>query len=114
MPDQSPILTLGYNSRGLTDFTALLRAHAIAFLIDIRSTPWDSERPEFSQDALAQHLRGLGVRYVFMGDALGAQPDDPECYVGGRISLSGWESGRIFYRAWPGCKKPTIKDCGWR
>jgi len=83
----APVYTIGYDSRSLSDFLSLLRAHDIAFLIDIRSTPWDQERPEFNQDALAQSLRGQGVRYVFMGDALGAQPDDPECYVGGRISF---------------------------
>ena len=88
MPDPAPILTIGYDSRSLSDFLALLRAHDIAFLIDIRSTPWEQDRPEFSQEALAERLRGQGVRYVFMGDALGAQPDDPECYVDGRVA---WE-----------------------
>ncbi len=88
MPDPAPILTIGYDSRSLSDFLALLRAHDIAFLIDIRSTPWEQDRPEFSQEALAERLRGQGVRYVFMGDSLGAQPDDPECYVDGRVA---WE-----------------------
>ncbi len=87
MPDQPPIFTIGYDARSLTDFLALLRAHDIAFLIDIRSIPWEPERPEFGREALTESLRAQGGRYVFMGDLLGAQPEDQECYIDGRISF---------------------------
>ena len=87
MPDRPLVFTLGYDQRSSDELMALLQAHDIAFLIDIRSAPWDGERPEFNQEALAASLRRRGVRYVFMGDALGAQPDDRECYVDGRVSF---------------------------
>ncbi len=31
-------------------------------------------------DAVETHLQTYGIRYVFMGDTLGGQPDDSSCY----------------------------------
>jgi len=99
MKDAPLILTIGYDQRSADDFMALLRMHAIAFLIDIRTSPWEPERPEFSQDALADSLWEQGIRYVFMGDALGAQPDDPACYVDGRVSFARLGKQEAFLQA---------------
>ncbi|NOZ73063.1 MAG: DUF488 domain-containing protein, partial [Chloroflexi bacterium] len=87
MPDHPLILTIGYSSRGVTDFLELLKKYEIAFLIDIRSTPYSQLEPDFDKDRLAVTLSRQGIRYVFMGDALGAQPENPECYVNGEVSF---------------------------
>jgi uncharacterized protein (DUF488 family) len=62
-----------------------LRAHQIAYLIDVRSRPYSRYKPDFSKRELAEHLEANGIRYVFMGDTLGGQPDDPDCYVDGKV-----------------------------
>jgi len=77
---QVPIYTIGYGAREIEAFVAVLRANDIAFLIDVRSKPYSRYKPEFSKAALEQHLKTAGIRYVFMGDTLGGQPDDPDCY----------------------------------
>jgi uncharacterized protein (DUF488 family) len=79
------IYTIGYGARALDDFLDLLRAYDIRYLIDLRSSPYSKFKPEFSRDALATALEARGVKYVYMGDQLGGQPDDPACFVDGKV-----------------------------
>jgi uncharacterized protein (DUF488 family) len=72
---QPPIFTIGYGAREIDAFLAVLQAHEIAFLIDVRSRPYSRFKPDFSKHALSQHLERVGVHYVFMGDQLGGQPE---------------------------------------
>ena len=80
-----PIYTIGYGARSREEFLAALAAHDVDFLIDVRTAPYSRYKPEFSKAALENALRAAGIRYVFMGDALGGRPDDPDCYVDGRV-----------------------------
>jgi uncharacterized protein (DUF488 family) len=77
---QLPIYTIGYGAREMDAFIAVLKSHQIDFLIDVRSKPYSRYKPDFSKQALERHLQAQGIRYVFMGDSLGGQPDDPDCY----------------------------------
>jgi uncharacterized protein (DUF488 family) len=77
---QHSIFTIGYGARDIDRFIAVLKKHQIDFLIDIRSRPYSRYKPEFSKQALQRHLQNNGIRYVFMGDALGGLPEDPDCY----------------------------------
>jgi uncharacterized protein (DUF488 family) len=78
--NQTPIYTIGYGAREIKEFLAVLKSQQIDFLIDIRSKPYSRYKPEFSKQALQRNLQAQGIRYVFMGDTLGGQPDDRECY----------------------------------
>ena len=80
-----PIYTIGYGSRSIAELIELLQTHRIAYLIDVRSTPYSRYKPEFSKAPLANTLEQHGIRYVFMGDTLGGRPDDERCYVNGRV-----------------------------
>jgi uncharacterized protein (DUF488 family) len=83
---QDPVLfSIGYGARQLDEFVALLRANAIEYLIDVRTAPYSKFKPEFSKETLQQHLERAGIRYVFMGDALGGQPNDPACHTDGKV-----------------------------
>lgn len=80
-----PIYTIGYGARTMDDFLRVLKTHDITYLIDVRSAPYSRYKPEFSKDALEGHLREAGIRYVYLGDRLGGQPDDPTCYADGKV-----------------------------
>ena len=77
--------TIGYGAREIDDFLAVLKANGIRYLVDVRSHPYSRYKPDFSKDALAAHLERAGIRYVFMGDSLGGQPQDASCYVDGKV-----------------------------
>ena len=76
----SSLLTVGHSTRGIDDFTALLRGHGVATLIDIRRFPGSRRQPWFGREALAASLPAAGVAYVWI-EALGGrrrvQPGSP-------------------------------------
>lgn len=80
-----PIYTIGYGDRELDRFIAVLEANTIAYLLDVRTAPYSRFKPEFSREALMKALAEHGIRYVYLGDKLGGRPDDPTCYVDGRV-----------------------------
>lgn len=80
-----PVHTIGYGSRSFEQFIAVLQKHAIAYLIDVRSAPYSRYKQDFSKRELEHALQQHGIRYVFMGDMLGGQPDDADCYVDGKV-----------------------------
>ena len=85
---QVPIYTIGYGARDLPALLAALKQHAIGYLIDVRTAPYSRFKPEFSKEALEKALIARGIRYVFMGDSLGGRPDDPACYVDGKVDYA--------------------------
>jgi uncharacterized protein (DUF488 family) len=57
------IYTIGHSTRSLDDFVALLKAHRIAQLADIRSIPRSRRHPHFAADVLSTSLAGVGIAY---------------------------------------------------
>ena len=74
------VYTIGHSRHAADHFVALLRAHAIERLVDVRSTPRSRWAPQFGQGPLARLLGTSGVDYVYLGHQLGGRPDDPACY----------------------------------
>jgi uncharacterized protein (DUF488 family) len=81
----SPLFTVGYGARSLEEFMAVLKAHQIEYLIDVRSAPYSKFKQEFSRELLQYHLERAGVHYLFMGDSIGGQPNNPACFTDGKV-----------------------------
>ena len=60
------ILTAGHSTRSIEDFLALLEAHGVEQLVDIRTIPQSRRNPQFNTDTLADSLRGAHIRYLHM------------------------------------------------
>lgn len=95
---ETPIYTIGYGVRESAAFLDVLQANSIQYLIDLRSSPYSSYKPEFSRSALQEFLEANGIRYIFMGDALGGQPDDATCYTDGKVDYEK-VAQKSFYRS---------------
>jgi uncharacterized protein (DUF488 family) len=80
----NPLFTIGHSTHELLKFLALLEMHRIDAVADVRSSPRSGRFPWFSQEPLEKALRKAGIRYVFLGEELGARREDPNCYVGRR------------------------------
>lgn len=93
-----PLYTIGYGAREIEAFLDVLRTYNIEYLIDVRSRPYSRYKPDFSKDALSSHLDRNGIRYVFMGDTLGGMPDDPACYVDGKVDYEKVSEQSFFLR----------------
>lgn len=57
------IHTIGHSTRSIEEFLALLGAHDIRRLADIRTIPRSSRHPQFERDALARALADHGITY---------------------------------------------------
>jgi uncharacterized protein (DUF488 family) len=78
------LFTIGHSDHEQERFIALLRAHDIAAVADVRSSPYSSRLPQFNREALQASLKTAGIRYVFLGDGLGARRSESDCYVNGQ------------------------------
>lgn len=61
-PRRTTIISIGYEGRTADEMIAVLRAHRVSRLLDIRELPL-SRRKEFSKTALAERLRVAGIEY---------------------------------------------------
>jgi uncharacterized protein (DUF488 family) len=57
------IHTIGHSTRPLEEFLAILRAHDLSCLVDIRTVPKSRHNPQFHIDALSRTLPPAGVEY---------------------------------------------------
>lgn len=56
--------TVGHSTRPLNDFIALLQAHGIRRLVDVRTIPRSRHNPQFNQAQLPVSLESAGIQYV--------------------------------------------------
>jgi uncharacterized protein (DUF488 family) len=68
------IFTIGHSTHELVHFIALLRAHGVECVVDIRRYPRSRRMPHFSADALGESLRAEGLDYVHLVELGGRRP----------------------------------------
>ena len=74
------IYTIGHSTRSLDEFVALLRAHDVVKLADIRSMPRSRRHPHFGIDELSVSLPAAAITYRHfpgLGGHRRARPDSP-------------------------------------
>jgi uncharacterized protein (DUF488 family) len=69
--------TVGHSNYDIPFFVHLLQTHAVTCLIDVRSQPYSRHNPQFNRETLDKHLAENEIKYVFLGDKLGARYEDP-------------------------------------
>jgi uncharacterized protein (DUF488 family) len=75
-----PIFTIGHSTRTATEFVALLHAHHITVVADVRAVPRSRRHPHFSREALAAVLAAAGIEYRHepaLGGKRTPRPDSP-------------------------------------
>jgi len=90
--------TIGHSSHTPEHFVGLLRQQRIQVVADTRSAPYSRYTPQFDREALRDLLAGAGVKYLYLGDAVGGRPKDESCYdAEGRV-LYGRVAGQREFR----------------
>jgi uncharacterized protein (DUF488 family) len=69
-PAGSPLFTIGHSTRPIKDFIALLRAHGVRRVVDVRTIPRSRHNPQFDRAALAKSLHNARIHYTHVA-ALG-------------------------------------------
>ena len=83
MPKQ--LFTVGHSSLSIEDFIGLLVQYKVDAIADVRSHPYSRYLPHFNRDLLKFELLKAKIKYVFLGDELGARPKDLSCYINGKV-----------------------------
>lgn len=64
-PSSRPVVyTVGHSTRAIEEFLALLDAHRIATLVDVRRFPASRRHPHFNRESLAAACEAGGITYV--------------------------------------------------
>ncbi len=72
------ILTIGHSTRPIEEFVALLQAHNVAQLIDVRTIPRSRRHPQFNRETLPRSLDGVGIAYAHMPELGGLRQPRPD------------------------------------
>ena len=78
------VLTVGHSTRSGADFVALLRAHGVTLVADVRRYPGSRRNPQFGRDRLAEALGAAGIGYEHLEELGGmreALPGSPNTGV---------------------------------
>jgi uncharacterized protein (DUF488 family) len=82
----SAIYTVGHSTRSADDFVALLAAHDIRRLVDVRTIPRSRHNPQFNSDRLPKTLQNVGIEYAHMPALGGLRRPSPHSVN------SGWRN----------------------
>ena len=98
-PSGRSILTIGHSTLAFDRFAALLKMHGVTAIADVRSSPYSRFAPQYNRPDLARSLKASSVHYVFLGQELGARPDDVSCFKDGAVSYEALAQRPIFHQA---------------
>jgi uncharacterized protein (DUF488 family) len=82
------VLTVGHSTRSLEDFIALLAAHAVTQLVDVRTVPRSRHNPQFNRETLPADLEAHGIDYVHVPGLGGFRRTHPGSLNSGWRNLS--------------------------
>jgi uncharacterized protein (DUF488 family) len=81
------IYTVGHSTHSIQRFIELLEGQSIMAVCDVRSRPYSRVNPQFSRESLKQALQASNIKYVFLGEELGARSEDRSCYQNGQVQF---------------------------
>jgi uncharacterized protein (DUF488 family) len=120
----SELFTIGHSTQSWEQFVERLLLHRIQAIGDVRSSPYSARLPQFNRDIMERALRIANIRYVFLGDELGARRLERGCYVEGvarydliaqmpafRAGLERVQSGSTRFRLALMCAEKDPLEC---
>lgn len=90
------LFTIGYSGLDIAGFVRFLKANGVDVVCDVRSTPYSHYKPDFSRRNFKSYLNSQSIKYIFMGNTLGARPKDRSCYVNGQATYDRIASSEFF------------------
>jgi len=70
--------TIGHSTRPIDEFIALLKAHNIQRLVDVRTIPRSRHNPQFNTESLAHRIAGVAVSYQHVAELGGLRKPKKE------------------------------------
>jgi uncharacterized protein (DUF488 family) len=83
------IWTIGHSNHPFDRLRCLLELEEVEVVVDVRSFPHSRFAPQFNREAIEPALRDAGLRYLFLGEALGGRPSREDHYDADGHALYG-------------------------
>lgn len=96
MSNKNIIYTVGHSNYESDELIKLLSSHAIEVIADVRQHPYSKYVSHFNKEKIEQTLSNANIKYVFMGDLLGARPQDINCYTDNRVDFKKLSKASFF------------------
>lgn len=91
------IFTIGHSRHEMAVFLALLADHAIQVVVDVRSAPYSRFVTHFNKKEIEAAILNAGLKYIFMGDAIGGKPSAPQFLDhNGKVDFSRIAASEVF------------------
>jgi uncharacterized protein (DUF488 family) len=90
------VFTIGHSTHTLAKFIALIKAHEITAICDVRSQPYSRMNSQFNHATLQTELNKNGIAYIFLGKELGARTEDSACYINGKVQYERLAKTQLF------------------
>jgi uncharacterized protein (DUF488 family) len=74
------VYSIGHSVYPNDFFLSQLRKNEIDCVVDVRSTPFSKYASQYNKDKIREYLKRNGLRYLFMGEELGARRSDLTLY----------------------------------
>jgi uncharacterized protein (DUF488 family) len=72
------VFTIGHSTRSIEEFIALLLAHHVELVVDVRTMPRSRRNPQFNRETLPHSLRAVDIDYQHAGALGGFRRPHPE------------------------------------
>jgi len=90
------VLTIGHSTHSINRLIELLKLYEVSVVGDVRSQPYSRMNPQFNRETLKAALYAAEIKYVFLGEELGARSDDKNCYCNGRVQYDRLAETKLF------------------
>jgi hypothetical protein len=81
--------SIGHSNHSIETFVRMLRAQSVNCIVDVRSAPYSRRHPQFNRESIKTDLQLADIRYLYLGDKLGARHSTPSVLTPeGRVDFS--------------------------
>jgi len=87
MNSENTIFTVGHSNYEKDRFVKLLTDHSISVIADVRQSPYSGYVSQYNREIIKEILLEHGIGYVFLGDLLGARPQDRIYYTNNYVDF---------------------------
>lgn len=88
-----PFFTVGHSTRTIEEFVELLRAYAVACVVDIRTVPRSRTNPQYNKELLPHSLRSFQIGYEQIAELGGLRGKSKQAAP----DLNGFWDNRSFH-----------------
>lgn len=78
---EKKLFTIGYATKDIETFIALLKRNGINCLIDVRTSPYSKTFPNYDMPRLKETLKSENILYAHFGNEFGARRSEEDSYV---------------------------------